>query len=169
LEEEMNKKLALTAVAALLLSATAFGQTPSGTLRGTDGRTVAVDQLRGRVTVLMFGGMLDPQSPEELPVLQRLATRYAGRADVYWVSVDAERQTTDAQLTDFAARNGFRGGVLRDASGSVLRSVSTGKPQLPTVVVLDADGALAGRPVAGFDRDADFVNQLAAIVDKLVK
>jgi peroxiredoxin len=167
----MNKKFAWTAVAALslLLSATTFAQAPSGTLRGTDGSTVAVDQLRGRVTVLMFGGMLDPQSPEELPVLQRLATRYAGRADVYWVSLDSERQTTDAQLTAFATANGFRGGVLRDPSGAVLRSVSTGKPQLPTVVVLDANGALAGRPVAGFDRDADFVNQLAAVIDKLVK
>jgi hypothetical protein len=167
----MNKKSILAAAAALslLLSASAFGQTPSGTLRGTDGKTVAVDQLHGRVTVLMFGGILDPQSPEELPVLQRLATRYASRADVYWVSLDAERQATDAQLTAFATANGFRGGVLRDLSGSVLRSVSTGKPQLPTVVVLDANGALAGRPVAGFDRDADFVNQLAAILDKLVK
>jgi hypothetical protein len=130
---------------------------------------LSVDQLRGRVTVLLFGGLVDPQSPEELPLLQRLANRYDGRGvEVVWVSVDPS-SVSDGELTAYAAKNGFRGRVLRDASGSVLRTYSPGKrPQLPTIVVLDPSGAVAGRPMGGFDRDADLVNKIAAIVDPLL-
>jgi len=125
--------------------------------------------MRGRVVVLVFGGVVDPQSPEELPVLQQLANRYDGRGvDVYWVSLDPAG-TPDAQLTQFAASNGYRGAILRD-SGDILRSVSAGrKPQLPTIVVLDKTGAVAGKPIGGFDRDVDVVSQLSAVVDPLLK
>ena len=164
-------KLLFVALAlAALASASVPAQTAGGTLADTRGRAVALDQLRGRVVVLLFGGIVDPQSPDELPVLQQLASRYEGRGvDVYWVSLD-ERSVTDAQLNDYAARNGFRGGVLRDQSGSVLRSYSTGRrPQLPTIVVLDPSGAVTGRPIGGFDRESDLVNRLAAVIDTLLK
>jgi hypothetical protein len=130
---------------------------------------LSVDQLRGHVTVLLFGGLVDPQSPEELPLLQRLANRYDGRGvEVVWVSVDPS-SVSDGELTAYAAKYGFRGRVLRDTSGSVLRTYSPGKrPQLPTIVVLDPSGTVAGRPMGGFDRDADLVNKIAAIVDPLL-
>lgn len=140
-----------------------------GSARAQGAGALSVDQLRGRVTVLLFGGLVDPQSPEELPLLQRLANRYDGRGvDVIWVSVDPT-SVSDGELTAYAANNGFRGRVLRDASGSVLRTYSPGKRlQLPTIVVLDTSGAVAGRPMGGFDRDADLVNKIAAIVDPLL-
>ena len=161
--------LAAAVLLAVLAPAGALAQGPSGTLRNTSGGAVSVAQMRGRVAVFLFGGMVDPQSPEELPVLQRLANRYQGRGvDVYWVSLDPAA-TTDGQLTDFAARNGYRGAILRD-SGDVLRSVSAGRrTQLPTIVVIDPNGAIAGRPIGGFDRDIDLVNQLAAVIDPLLK
>jgi hypothetical protein len=167
--KRLQTTLAALALAATLAPAAAFAQSPTGTLRTTGGGTLSIAQMRGRVVVLLFGGTIDPQSPEELPALQKLASRYAGRAvDVYWVSLDPA-STADADLAGFANRNGYRGTILRDA-GDVLRSVSSGhKPQLPTVVVLDASGAVAGRPVGGFDRDVDFVARLAAIVDPLLK
>jgi hypothetical protein len=87
--------------------------------------------------------------------------------DIYWVSLDPA-STSDAEVTQFATRNGYRGKILRD-SGAVLRSVSAGrKPQLPTIVVLDAAGAVAGSPIAGFDRDVAVANRLAAIIDPLL-
>ena len=159
----MKKRYNLVAVLALL------ALVAPGAAQAQGVGNLSVDQLRGRVTVLLFGGLVDPQSPEELPLLQRLANRYEGRGvEVVWVSVDPS-SVSNGELTAYAANNGFRGRVLRDASGSVLRTYSPGKrPQLPTIVVLDATGAVAGRPMGGFDRDADLVNKIAAIVDPLL-
>lgn len=167
------KRLGITLAAALLAGAVpsgALAQGLSGTLRNASGgAAVSAADLRGRVVVLLFGGVVDPQSPDELPALQRLANRYQGRGvDVYWVSLDPAG-TSDSELASYAAKNGFRGQILRD-SGDVLRSLGTGKrPQLPTIVVLDKTGAVAGRPLGGFDRDVDVVAQLAAVVDPLLK
>ena len=111
-------EVAAAVLIAVVGAVTAFGQGLSGTLRGTDGTTVSAAQLRGRVTVLLFGGQIDPQSPEELPVLQQLSERYAGRnVDVIWVSLDAEGDVTDAALEQFAKRYGFTGKIYRDPSG----------------------------------------------------
>jgi hypothetical protein len=174
----MNKMSSLTVaavVAALLsVSGSAFAQGLTGTLRSTRGEQVAVQNLRGQPAVLVFGGALDPQSPEVLPVLQRLADRYTGRVAVHWVSIDPERSgasgaMTDSQLVEFAARHGYRGSILRDVSGEVFRSINTGRrAQVPTTIVLDANGALVGNPISGFDPEADLVNRLAAVLDKLV-
>lgn len=165
-----RKILMVLALLALLVPAGALAQTPSGTLRNTQGGSVPLGQMQGRVAVLLFGGMVDPQSIDELPVLQQLADRFAGRnVVVYWVSLDPAA-TTDAELTGFATKHGFSGVVLRDPSGDVLKTLSTGRrPQLPTLVVIDANGNLAGRPIGGFDRDADTIGQWAAIVTPLLK
>lgn len=151
-------------------------QAPAGALRNVNGATVAVADLRGHVTVLAFGGALDPQSLDELPMLGRLASRYSGKGvEVYWVSVDPDRSgasgaMTDAELTTFAAQNGFHGQILRDPAGDVLRSVNTGrKPQLPTFVVLDANGAVVGKPVVGFDPDSDLSNQISNLIDRALR
>jgi hypothetical protein len=153
----------------MLAPAAAFGQGLSGTLRTTGGGSMTIAQMHGRVVVLLFGGIVDPQSPDELPVLQRLASRYQGRGvDVYWVSLDPSA-TSDAQLADYAAKNGYHGAILRD-SGDVLHSLGAGKrAQLPTIVVLDKSGAISSRPIGGFDRDVDLVSQLAAVIDPLLK
>jgi hypothetical protein len=131
--------------------------------------------VRGHVSVVAFGGILDPQSPEVLPILQRLADRYASRGvEVYWVSIDPSQpggssSVSDADLAGYAAKNGFRGAVLRDPSRAGLRSVNTGRRvQLPTFVVLDSGGKVVGSPIPGFDREADLVNQIASTLDRVV-
>lgn len=166
----LRHRLLAVALVAVLSPMCATAQSLTGSLRDTNGQAVPVEQLRGHVTVLLFGGLVDPQSPEELPVLQRVAAKYAARGvEVYWVSLDPDT-TSDAQLTGFAASNGFRGQVLRDPSGAVLRTVSgSRRPQLPTIVVLDSNAAMAGQPIGGFDRDADMVGQLSRIIDPALK
>lgn len=158
---------------ALALGAAVLDGSAQG--RGVGGR-VSPDALRGRVTVLAFGGVLDPQSPEVLPVLQRVADRYERRGvAVFWVSIDPERSgaegaVSDAELGGFASRHGFRGTVLRDPTRDALRAVNTGqRPQLPTFVVLDASGRVVDRPISGFDREADLVNRIGQTVDRLLE
>ncbi len=165
-----RRNVATALMVMALAGVSAFGQGLTGMLRGVDGSTVDAAQLRGRVTVLLFGGQLDPQSPEELPVLQQLSERYAGRnVEVIWVSLDPEGDVTDAALAQFAKRNGFSGRVLRDPAGRVLGTISTGRrPQLPTVAVLCADGTLAAKPIGGFDREAAFADRLTKIIEPLL-
>ena len=167
-----NRRFAVTTamLAALLAAGPAFGQAIAGTLRGTDGTSVNAGQMRGRVTVLLFGGQMDPQSPEELPVLQQISKKYEGRnVEVVWVSLDPDNSVTDAALVQYARTNGFTGRVLRDPNGQVLGTLSTGRrPQLPTVVVLNAEGALAAKPIGGFDRESTFADRLSRIIEPLL-
>jgi hypothetical protein len=161
------RAVVLTAVLAL-----AAGLAPA------QGRAVgpySTDAVRGRVSVVAFGGVLDPQSPEVLPILQRLSDRYASRGvAVIWVSIDPSSPgptgaVSDADLAGYAVKYGFKGSVLRDPSRSGLRAVNTGRrPQLPTFVVLDAGGTVVGSPIPGFDREADLVNQIASTLDRVL-
>jgi len=163
--------VALTlALAVFSVPAAGLGQGFTGALRDTQGQAVGADQLRGRVTVFLFGGIVDPQSPEELPALQKVAERYDGRGvDVIWVSLDPVNAATDPALRQFATRYGFTGRIFRDPGGQVLNGFNTGRrSQLPTVVVLDKNASPAGKPIGGFDRDASFIDRIAAIVDPLL-
>jgi hypothetical protein len=160
----------------MALGAPAGAATQAEALRGVDGSSVALADLRGQAVVLLFGGVLDPQSPDVLPMLQRLADRYASRGvAVYWVSLDPDKAGVsgtlpDADLAAYAVRYGFRGPVLRDPTGAVFRAVgSTGRrAQVPTIVILDQNGASAAPPMGGFDRESDMVNRIASVLDRLV-
>jgi len=158
----------------LTVALPAFAQTES--MRTLDGKRVALGDLSGQVVVLAFGGVLDPQSPEELPVLQRLADRYSSRGvQVIWVSLDPDKAgasgaVADADLASFATRNGFRGTVLRDPSSAVFKTIgATGRrAQVPTFVVLGSNGSVAAPPIGGFDREADALNRIASVLDKVL-
>jgi hypothetical protein len=174
----MNRaqKLNTLSLVFLLLVAAAPANAQSEAMRTIDGRRVALSDLAGQVTVLAFGGVLDPQSPDELPVLQRLADRYTSRGvSICWVSLDPDKAgasgaVSDAELTSYATRNGFRGTVLRDPTSEVFKTIgATGRrAQVPTFVILDRTGAVAAPPIGGFDRESDAVNRIAAVLDKLV-
>jgi hypothetical protein len=41
--------------------------------------------------------------------------------------------------------------------------------QLPTLVVLDSQGALYRQPRGGFNPNSDFINDLAGVIDSLLR
>jgi peroxiredoxin len=173
----MNRahRVGVSALVVALMLATTATSAQSEAMRTVDGKRVTIADLAGQVVLLAFGGVLDPQSPDELPVLQRISDRYVARGvQVYWVSLDSDKPgasgaVTDSELAAFAIRNGFRGPVLRDPSSDVFRTIGvTGRrAQVPTFVVLDKTGAVAAPPIGGFDRESDAVNRIAAVLDKL--
>src|SRR5260221_9536 len=105
----------LTAALVALMALAVTAQAPPATLKTTDGRTVSLSELQGKVAVLSFGATWVPLAAKELPALQKLADRYAARGvPVYWVSVNsatpgAKGYQTDADLSAFAEKNGIRG------------------------------------------------------------
>ncbi len=156
-------------------AAAAQGGTPlTFSLRTVDGGGVTSAMLRGDLVVLAFGASWLPLSRKQVEGVQKLADEYAARdVRVYWVSTDSDspksrNYATDAQLREFARRNGLKVAVLRDPDGELFKRLGVERNQLPAVVILDKEGNIAGAPIGGLDPDGNLVTQLAPRLNKLL-
>jgi peroxiredoxin len=156
-----------------ILASAAIAQLPQLTLRSVEGQSFNLAASRGKVVVLSFGATWVPLTSRELPALQKLADRYAGRnVSFYWVSINSTRPgarhyASDAELQAFAQRNGWRLTILRDPDQTAYRAF--GVEALPTVVIIDAEGQLFGKYV-GFDpQQAEAYADVARSLDQLLK
>lgn len=158
---------ALLALVALSVSARA-----QSTLNSVEGRAVNLDDFKGKVVVLSFGGTWVPLASKELPALQRLADRYAARGvQVYWVSINsakpgARNYASDAELQDFARKNNLRLGVLRDPEQKLYDSY--GLDAVPTIVILDKTGKVVRKQV-GFGADGEGYGEIFRELDQALK
>jgi peroxiredoxin len=149
--------IALTAI----LTMTASAQ-QDFTFTTPDGQSVSLAAQRGKVVVLLFSGVQDPQCHDAVQALSSLAERYQGKpVSIYLISVNSP---SDAQLKQAC---GPVGSVImaRDPNQAAFKQYSGKRPQLPTVVVLNKQGQVQGQPRGGFNPNSDFVNDLAAIID----
>jgi len=150
----------------ICLGGTAAAQDLSFTALG--GQTVTTSSMRGKVTVLLFSGVQDPQCRDGAKALETLADRFRGKpVQIYLVSVNSPAEASNDQLKSaFGATPSVL--VLRDATQAAFKKFSGKRAQLPTVVVLDAQGNASGQPRGGFNPNTDFVNDLASIIDGLL-
>jgi peroxiredoxin len=131
------------------------------------GETVSGSTLRGKVVVLLFSGVQDPQRREGLKALDSLAERFQDRnVKVYWVSVNSTAEMSNDQLK--AASAGYVIAV-RDSNQAAFKRFSGKLAQLPTIVVIDQQGNPFGQPRGGFNPNSDFINDLASTIDKLLQ
>jgi thiol-disulfide isomerase/thioredoxin len=131
-----------------------------------DGQSVSLSSLRGKVVVLLFGGVQDPQCRDEFKALESLAERYNGKdVSIYWVSVNSPNEVPNDKLKNPCGPVSSVL-VLRDQNQAGFKRFS-GR-QLPTVVVLNPQGQVHGQPRGGFNPNSDFVNDLAAVIDALL-
>ncbi len=129
------------------------------------GETITLASLRGKVVVLVFGGTSDPQCRDEFKALQALADKYAAsKVAVFWVSIDSA-QTTSEQLKAPCGPVGSVS-VVRDTSRAGFKQF--GGKQLPTIVILDKQGNIAGQPRGGFNPNSAFVNSMIDVIDGLL-
>jgi len=133
-----------------------------------DGQTLSLAGQRGKVVVLLFGGVQDPQCRDEFKALQALSERYRGKdVNIYWVSVDSPAEANDARLKSPCGPAGSIV-VLRDQNRAGFKRYSGKVAQLPTIVVLNQQGELQGQPRGGFNPNSDFINDLANVIDGLL-
>jgi peroxiredoxin len=133
------------------------------------GQTVNLSSTRGKVTVLLFSGVQDPQQREGLKALVSLAERFQGKdVSVFWVSVNSVSEVTNDQLKNLAGTTASVS-VLRDPTQSAFKRFSGKRAQLPTIVVLDRQGNPFGQPRGGFNPNSDFINDLASMIDNLLQ
>jgi peroxiredoxin len=141
-------------------------------LRSVDGQTITSDSLRGEVVVLAFGASWLPLSKTQLQGVRKLADQYSSRGVVvYWVSTESEdakskNYATDEQLRSFSQRYGLKVTVLRDPDGLVSKKM--GVDQLPSIIILDKQGNVAGDPIGGLDPGGNLAGQLADRLDKIL-
>lgn len=141
-------------------------------LRSVDGQTITSDSLRGEVVVLAFGASWLPLSKTQLLGVRKLADQYSSRGVVvYWVSTESEdakskNYATDEQLRSFSQRYGLKVTVLRDPDGLVSKKM--GVDQLPSIIILDKQGNVAGDPIGGLDPGGNLAGQLADRLDKIL-
>lgn len=133
-----------------------------------DGQTVTLSGLRGKVVILLFGGVQDPQCRDEFKALESLAERYQGKdVHIYWVSVNPASEVSNAQLKNPCGPVSSVV-VLRDQNQAAFKRYSGKRAQLPTIVVLNQQGEAQGQPRGGFNPNSDFINDLAAMIDSLL-
>ncbi len=156
-----------------LLTSVAAAQTRTDfSLRSIDGQTVSSDSLRGEVVVLAFGASWLPLSKTQLQGVRKLADEYSNKGVVvYWVSTESDDSksknfASDQQLKSFSQKYGLNVTVLRDPNGVV--SKKFGVDQLPSIVILDKEGNIAGSPIGGLDPLGNLAAQLAPRLDKLL-
>lgn len=157
---------------AFLTSVAAAQNRVDFSLRSIDGQTVSSDSLRGEVVVLAFGASWLPLSKTQLQGVRKLADEYSNRnVVVYWVSTESDdskskNYASDQQLKSFSQKYGLNVTVLRDPNGVV--SKKFGVDQLPSIVILDKEGNIAGTPIGGLDPLGNLAAQLAPRLDKLL-
>jgi peroxiredoxin len=166
----LSKIKAVVAAAAIIASlSAAAGAQQDYTFLTPDGKAVSVSGLRGKVVVLLFGGVQDPQCRDEIKALESLAERYQGKdVSVYWVSINSAGEASNEQLKN-ACGPVSSVLLLRDNNQAAFKRYSGKQAQLPTVIVLNQQGQPQGQPRGGFNPNSDFVNDLAAIIDSLLK
>ena len=167
----MLKKIKAIVTGAVIIASLTVtaGAQQDFTFLSPDGQTVSLSSLRGKVAVVLFGGINDPQCRDEIKALQSLADRYQGKdVGIYWISVNTPAEASNDQLRSACGPAGSIV-VLRDNNRAAFKRFSGKVQQLPTIVVLNQQGEPHGQPRGGFNPNSDFVNDLAAIIDSLLK
>ncbi|HSB08950.1 MAG TPA: TlpA disulfide reductase family protein [Blastocatellia bacterium] len=165
----LTRLKAMTVGLAVLVSVGATAVAQDLSFSAPSGQIVTLSSMHGKVTVLLFSGVQDPQCRDALKALEALADRFRGKpVQVYWVSVNAMSEASNDQLKTPCGVN-TSVPVLRDGTQAAFKRFSGKRAQLPTVVVLDAQGNPFGQPRGGFNPNSDFVNDLASIIDSLLR
>ncbi|MBI1954805.1 MAG: TlpA family protein disulfide reductase [Acidobacteria bacterium] len=121
-------------------------QVPSFTLRQDDGQVLALADFRGKIVVLNFWATWCGPCIEEMPSLNRLTEKYAGKGvAVVAVSLDED---PDA-YREFLAKNHISFLTLRDPSRRTSELYGTYK--LPESYIISREGRLLNKIIGAAD------------------
>lgn len=110
---------------------------PSFVLPDLSGKVVRIEDLRGKVVLLNLWATWCPPCVEEMPTLQELAKKMAGR-DFVLLAVSEDEDSTKVQ--PWIEKHGFQFPVLLDARGQV--GADLGITGYPETFVIDRQGRI---------------------------
>ncbi len=123
---------------------------PDFRLPDLDGGEVALASLRGKVVLVNFWATWCAPCEEEMPAMQRLHSRLAGRPfELLAISVDEDH----AAVVRFRDRLRITFPILLDPEKRVARDYQSSR--FPESFLIDREGTLVGRYIGERDWDAD--------------
>lgn len=157
-------------VIATVLAVSAAAQT---NLTSLDGTKVDVEAQNGKVVVMAIGAAWLPLSAKQAEYTNALAKKYAGKnVVVYFVLTDSANSrsnnyTSPEDINRFVSMNKLSITVLRDPDG-LLTLKKFNVDQVPSFVLLNKQGDIAGEPFGGIDPKYDITIPISKAIDKLL-
>lgn len=139
------RRAVLTWMLALLAAAPAAAVTvgdraPEFSLPDRGGQTVTLANGPGRIAIVDFWASWCMPCAPVLPVLDAMAHRYEGRAEVFAIDIDQSRAKADAFLAEHVPNASPHLHVLIDPAAEVLARY--GAPGMPALFVVGPDGTV---------------------------
>jgi peroxiredoxin len=120
---------------------------PDFQLEDTDGKQVALSDLRGKVVLLNLWATWCPPCKEEMPSMERLHTAMAGQ-DFIMLAVNVEENARTV-VPEFLKNTPYTFPVLYDDEGVVQKLYGVSK--FPESFIINKDGTIAEKIVGPLD------------------
>ena len=138
------------------------------TMRGVDGKTYDLAEMRGNVLLVSFGASWCAPCASELRALEQLKQEYGNRpVKIVWVSIEREGQITDKELRGYAKQNKLTFPVLRDTTNQTFAFFSP-RRRIPTVVFFDAECNMVGPAHTGMSEPEAYKQIMRRRIDALL-
>lgn len=162
----MNRIMTMLSVLVLAgtVAAVAAERAPDFTLNTTDGKTVALSALKGKVVFIDFWASWCPPCRKSIPYVEKLHERYAGRdVVVLGINVEGDPKTADA----FAKKQGIQYPVLI-GDEDVARAYRV--QGIPAFFIIGPQGTLEGKYV-GFSpgTETEWTSKVDALLGTITK
>ncbi len=143
-------------------------EAPLIALKGVDGKTYDLAQMRGNVVLVSFGATWCAPCAEELRALEELKTEYKNQPVKFlWISLDPPEEVSDKELRGYAKANKMSFPVLRDPSKMTYAQFST-RVRIPLVLLYDKEGVLTAKQFGMSSTTDKYKAALRTRFDKLL-
>lgn len=137
-------------------------------LKGVDGKTYDLAEMRGNVVLVSFGATWCAPCVEELRALEELKKEYKTQPIKFlWISLDPPQEVSDKKLRSYAKANKMSFPVLRDPTKMTYAQFST-TVRLPLVLLYNKEGVLTAKQFGMATTTEKYKTALRARFDKLL-
>jgi thiol-disulfide isomerase/thioredoxin len=137
-------------------------------LRGVDGKTYDIANMKGNVLLVSFGATWCQPCVSELRALEELKKEYRDKpVKILWASIEDEDSASDGKLRDFAKSLKITFPVVRDGDRLTYAQFST-RARIPLVVFFDKQGNVVKPVHVGMSSPEMYKMKMRGILDKLL-